>query len=209
MRALVILLVVGACDGPPSTASPVGSWKRSSPDAGIIDQLDLAADGTFSWTSQVWGSSGTAVGRYTVTDDRMTLTGETTFRGEFTLTTTFAIDDELLALGAYVPGTDGPRYRALWRWIDADIYVDSWTVSPEIWMHEGSFLVSWIDPIWDKRKSFGGDYVETEDQLVLGHATFRRLDDGVAIAGDVGRSPGLYHHPTWHDTSLLFVRRNR
>jgi hypothetical protein len=93
-----------------------------------------------------------------------------------------------------------------WDWTDARTDVYSWEIMPEMWMHTGSFGVVWIDPIWDKQKSEGGDYVETTDAVVFNEDfTFERIGD--AFVRDDGWDPGLLHQALWWDLGLVFSRQ--
>lgn len=204
--AAVVAVLLTACVATPTEPDPVGTWKRSYAENGVIDELRLAEDGTFTWTSHLRGDSATATGTYDVNDEWLIIGGA--FEGGigFALRTTFAADDTTLALGAYVPDVDGPRYHAQWEWADGEHDVYSWTVMPEVWMQGGSFLVAWLDPIWDKPVNHGGDYVETADTIMFNELyTFDRIGDG--LVRDDGRDAGLKHHATWADLGLVFTRQ--
>jgi hypothetical protein len=208
---LPLAIFITACAVEPTEPElPAGVWKRSFPDKGVIDELILEADGTFTWTSYLHrgdvADSGQVTGTYGVDPGLLVLHGTTGSGRAFTLLSSYAHDGETLALGAYLPtGEQGPAYRAQWQWLDADQPVYSWEIMPEVWMHEGSYGVAWIDPIWKTQKSEGGDYVETPHAIVLDEQfTFDRIGD--AFVRDDGWDPGLLHDALWWDLGLVFTR---
>ncbi len=221
VTAAVITTLV-ACTDPPAETTVVGTWKRAYPDTQVIDELSLAADGSFVWTSHVREHSAVATGSYTLVGDdgltvddphapggsaRLTIAGTTNYGVTFSLRATIALDEHTLALGAYIPAPDdsGPAYVARWDWTDATNDVYSWEIMPEMWMHTGSFGVVWIDPIWKTQKSEGGYYVETVDAFVLDEDfTFSRIGD--AFVRDQGWHAGLAHTALWWDLGLVLKR---
>lgn len=204
--AAVIALLLGACAGPPAEPELTGTWKRSHPDKLTGDELVLADDGSFTWTSFLRGELGQVSGTYGLDPELLVLHGAWPSGRAFTLVASYTHDDTMLALGAFVPtGEDDPAYRARWEWVDSKQPVYSWTIAPEVWMYEGSYAVAWVDPIWRRDKSEGGDYAETAEAFVLDEQfTFDRIGGG--FVRDDGWDAGLQHDALWWDLGLVFTR---
>jgi len=203
--ATLLLLLLGACTTEPTRPDEVGRWKRSHPETHGGDGLVLAEDGSFEWVSYIGGERGGGGGSYTVQGDHLTLGGDSP-RGAFALTATYAVDDGHLALGAYVPVPADEGYDALWRWTDDDSYISSLYIEPWMSMHSGSFIVSWIDPIWQRQKVDSGSYAEAGETILFqDDLEFTRVGD--ALVHDQGWTVGLaYRACCWYDVGLLFER---
>jgi hypothetical protein len=191
-----------ACTAPeaPVDRTP-GTWERYDDLGRVVDQLTLAEDGTFQ-SRNVWGPGPVRIGgdyshawgTYEVFDVRLHMQGETEDGFSFELWTTMFADDTRLALAPYVPDGDGVYHAIYDRRTPGYSGAFDWVMRPTLFVHDVSFLVDWIDPIWGTKKVDGGDVDLSADgsQLLVQYDLVRcsELTEGGAIACD--DSPRLF-----------------
>ncbi len=219
IAALVAVVAATACTTEPAPDDlTTGTWQRHDEQGRIIDQLTLADDGTFESNCVYYGDTGPARlggdysfvrGTYEAFDvDRIRMSGTTRDGLAFELVTTYHATNDYFALAPYVLSGDR-QYDAIYdRRTEGTWSVLDFNDRPHMWLPTTSYLIDFIDPIWGKQSTLGGDVKAMPDGSLLFDEAVRfvSLDGGAAIAVDEPYHRCLDYDPMPLDAGMLYER---